>query len=238
MGHRTLSGKPKAIVMIYTIRTFQVDREHYGEFVRLSEEVIWPALEDRDGRALGLWVVAIGGPERIVLVTRYNSLAHWQDTRGWGGGSGLPRVAAEHSRLTRDTDLRALRPLSRRQPTHDTPEADPGIYTLRTFQVEPAHLDRFVALTEDSIWPWYETGMGVRPIGLWLSIIAPETRLYMMIRYRDLAHWEATRDAGPEPADAAQRASWQQGKAALHERRDLVQHTSVKILRPISRRQP
>ncbi len=224
--------------MIYTMRTFHVERENYGEFVRLSDEVIWPALEDRDGRALGLWVVAIGGPERIVLVTRYNSLAHWQETRGWGGKRGMPNVAAERSRLMRDTDLIALRPLSRRQPTDDAPEAEPGIYTLRTFHVDQMHLDRFSALTEDSVWPWFETGLDGRPLGLWQSIIAPETRAYMMLRYRNLAHWEATRGGGLEPSDPALRASWERCRDALQERRELTQHTSVKILRPISRRRP
>lgn len=224
--------------MIYTMRTFQVERENYGEFVRLSEEVIWPALEDRDGRALGLWVVAIGGPERIVLVTRYNSLAHWQETRGWRGKSGMPNVAAERSRLMRDTDLIALRPVSRRQPTDDAPEAAPGIYTMRTFQVDQTHLDRFIAVTEDSVWPWFETGLDVRPLGLWQSIIAPETRVYMMLRYHDLAHWEATRGAGLEPSDSAMHVSWERGKVALQARRELTQETSVKILRPISRRRP
>ena len=57
--------------MIYTIRTFHVHRKDYAEFVRFSEEQIWPAIEEKGARALGLWVVAIGGPERIFLMTRY-----------------------------------------------------------------------------------------------------------------------------------------------------------------------
>ncbi len=59
-----------------------------------------------------------------------------------------------------------------------------------------------------------------------------------MVRYRDLAHWEATRGAGPEPTDPAMHESWERGRAALQERRELTQQTSVKILRPISRRRP
>jgi len=69
--------------LIYTLRTFLVDRANVRRFVELSEGSIWPALEQRDGRALGLWNVVMGGAERIVLMTRYDSLAHWQESRGW-----------------------------------------------------------------------------------------------------------------------------------------------------------
>lgn len=225
--------------MIYTIRTFQVERQNFGEFVRLSEEKIWPALESQGGRSLGLWVIAIGGAERIFLMTRYDSLAHWQETRNWGvRGGRLQSTAAERTRLVQDTDLIALRPLSQRQPEGDAPEAEPGIYTLRTFDVEQTNIDRFVKLSEDGWWPWVEKGQGLRPLGLWFSIIAPETRIFLMTRYNNLAHWEATRGPGPEPSDPEMHATWEKGRTALHERSAMTRQTNVKVLRPISRRRP
>ena len=225
--------------MIYTIRTFQVEQQNFGEFVRLSEEKIWPALESQGGRALGLWVVVIGGAERIFLMTRYDSLAHWQETRNWGASGGeLQNAAAERARLVQDTDLNALRPLTQRQPEGDAPEVEPGIYTVRTFDVERANIDRLVDLSENGWWPWVEKDQGIRPVGQWLSIIAPETRIYMMSRYNDLAHWEATRGPGPEPSDPQMRAIWEKGRKALQERTAMLRHTDVKVLRPISRRRP
>ena len=74
--------------MIYTIRTFQVDPQNYRDFVRQSEEEIWPGLEKLGARSLGLWTTIIGGAERILLMTRYDSLAHWQETRNWDTGGG------------------------------------------------------------------------------------------------------------------------------------------------------
>lgn len=230
--------------MIYTIRTFQVDRENYREFVRLSEEAVWPALEELGARALGLWVTVIGGAERIFLMTRYESLAHWQETRNWDtgrgatGGGALQSAAAERAKLVLDTDLIALRPMTRTQPEGDAPETEPGIYTLRRFDVEPGNIRRLVELSEEGWWPWVTKGQGIRPVGQWLSIIAPETRIYMMARYNDMAHWEATRGPGPEPSDPEMRDIWEKGRTALGQRADIIRQTDVRALRPISQRRP
>ena len=75
-------------------------------------------------------------------------------------------------------------------------------------------------------------------MGQWLSVIAPETRIYMMSRYNDLTHWEATRGPGPEPSDPEMQAVWEKGRAALRERTTMHRQTDVRILRPISRRLP
>lgn len=233
--------------MIYTLRTFLVDRPNVRRFVELSEGEIWPWLEQRDGRALGLWSVVLGGQERIVLITRYDSLDHWQQTRPWlTGGQGAVAAdlhqrgraaVAERAALTRDTDVIALQPVSARMPLTDAPEPEPGIYTLRSFRVRPRDDAEFARLTEESIWPWFET-MGSRHLGLWRAVIAEDPQLYMLSRYRDLAHWEATRQAGPEPSDPALRPRWQAARAALARRAELTLHSGVRVLRPISTRRP
>lgn len=231
--------------MINTMRTFLVERANYRRFVELSEGAIWPALEQRDGRALGLWSVVMGGAERILLITRYESLAHWQETRGWGeraqaggGGSALVGGAGfERSAMTRETDLIALEPLSRRMPLEDAPEAKPGLYTLRSFRVRGPDHAEFARLTEDVIWPWFER-LGSRHLCLWRTTIAEEPKLYMLSRYDDLAHWQATRGAGQEPAEPEQRRGWQAAREALTARAALTQHSGVLLLRPISSRRP
>jgi hypothetical protein len=230
--------------VIYTLRTFLVERANFRRFVELSEGAIWPALEQRDGRSLGLWSVVMGGAERIVLITRYESLAHWQETRGWPEGrQGSPRGAiggdavVERAVITRETDLIALEPLSRRMPIDDAPEERPGLYTLRSFRVRGQDHAEFVRLTEEIIWPWFER-MGSRHLCLWRTTIAEEPKLYMLSRYDDLAHWEATRGAGPEPADPEQRPGWQAAREALAARAALTQHSGVLLLRPISSRRP
>ncbi len=225
--------------MIYTIRTFQVDPQNYRDFVRQSEEEIWPGLEKLGARSLGLWTTIIGGAERILLMTRYDSLAHWQETRNWDtGGGALRSAASERAKLIRDTDLIALSPLTQTQPEGDAAEAEPGIYTVRRFDVERENISRLVELSEEGCWPWVTRGQGIRPVGQWLSIISPETRVYMMARYDNLAHWEATRGPGPEPSDPEMRAIWDKGRTALRERSAIVRQTDVRVLRPISHRRP
>ena len=225
--------------MIYTIRTFEVERKNYREFVHISEEEIWPGLEEMDGRALGLWIVTMGGAERILLMTRYNSLAHWQETRKWGTQeSALRNAVAARAKLIGDTDLIALRPLTRRRPLEDAKEAEPGIYTMRTFRVGRNDINRFVSLSEDGWWPWVDKAQKVKPLGLWLSIVAPEVRIYLMARYDDMAHWEATRGPGPEPADPEMREIWKKARSAIMERTAITLDTNVMVLRPISNRRP
>ena len=233
--------------MIYTVRTFLVDRADIPRFVEMSEHGIWPALEQREGRALGLWVVVMGGPERVVLMTRYDSLEHWQGTRPWPEGRqrAVPEdvhrrgrdAGVQRAALTRETDVIALQPLSRRMPLADAPETAPSLYTLRTFRVRPRDDAEFARITEEVIWPWFET-MGSRHLGLWRAVIAEDPQLYMLSRYDDLAHWQATRGAGPEPDDSSVRHQWQAAREALARRAELTQHSGVRVLRSISARRP
>jgi hypothetical protein len=225
--------------MIYTIHTFKLEPQNYDKFVHNNEEDIWPALERQGARVLGLWVVVIGGPERILLMTQYDSLAHWQEIQNWM--SGVIRSQSTSSKLTsliQDTEVIALRPLTQLQPEGSAPETDPGIYTLRRFEVERENIERLVELSEKGWWPWVRKGQGIRPVGQWLSIIAPETMVYMISRYNDLAHWEATRGYGPEPSDPEMQAIWEKGRTALRERTALTRRTDVRILLPISSRRP
>lgn len=227
--------------MLYTMRTFLVDRANVARFVELSETGVWPALEGRDGRALGLWQVVLGGDERIVLITRYESLAHWQETRSWPENRAAPWPAAgreavvARAALTRETDVIAMRLLGTRRPPEDTPDRTPGVYALRSFQVRPADIAEFARRTEEAVWPWYET-QGARPLGMWRAHVAEQPLLWMLTGYAGLGVWEASRDPGPEPAEPELRAKWQALRAA--NRGELIQASGVRILRPISARRP
>ena len=174
-----------------------------------------------------------------MLMTQYESLAHWQEIQSWNSsGVKSQSTSSEPTRFAQDIAVIALRPLTQLQPEGDAPETEPGIYTLRRFEVERENIERLVELSEKGWWPWVRKGQGIRPVGQWLSIIAPETHVYMISRYNDLAHWEATRGPGPEPSDPEMRAIWEKGRTALRERTTLIRRTDVRILRPISRRRP
>ena len=221
--------------MIFTLESFQVERKDHAEFVNISEQRIWPDLEKNGARPIGLWSVVLGGPERILAMTRYDSLAQWQETRSW---ARLSVASSGRAALVKDTNVIALRLLTRRYPTKDDTSDNPGIYTVRTFEVRDNDVDRLVYLSEERWWHWAETGLRHMPLGQWISIIAPERRIYMMTRYDDMAHWEQTRDASPEPSDPELKRIWADGYAAVRERSRMCLSTNVKILRPISGRRP
>ena len=221
--------------MIFTLESFHVERKDHAEFVNISEERIWPDLEKNGARPIGLWSVVLGGPEEILAMTRYDSLAQWQETRSW---ERLSVASSGRAALVKDTNVIALRLLTRRYPTKDDTSDNPGIYTVRTFDVRDNDVDRLVYLSEERWWHWAETGLRHMPLGQWISIIAPERRIYMMTRYDDMAHWEQTRDASPEPSDPELKRIWADGYAAVRERSRMCLSTNVKILRPISGRRP
>jgi len=213
--------------MILTLRTWQVDRTHYEEFARISEGEYWPVFDGLQGRALGIWVRRVGGPERLVLMTRYESLDHWLGTRAWGAaGASLAATSARRDQLIRDTDLVALKPLSRRQPETDAPEAQPGVYVLETFRVLAEDREAFRALTEDDWRPWAEALGGVRLVGIWQSYIGPQDLVHVLTRADDVGTWEARCD----PDDAPDRP--------LLDRADFAEPVDVQLLYPITRRRP
>jgi len=225
--------------MIYTLRTFQVEPKHTSEFVRLCEEKAWPVMEDKGALPIALWKRAAGGDEHLLQMVRYGSLAHWQEIKGWHRNGGrLTQIRSEQLKLVTDTAMIVLSPLTRRQPEGDGPESEPGIYTMRRFTVERGNIRRLSELSEDGWWPWVTQGQGIRPLGQWVSTVAPETQIYMIARYDDLAHWEATRGPGPEPEDPELRDIWEKGSKELKERSDMTLHTDVCVLRLISRRKP
>src|SRR5690606_38607302 len=94
--------------MLITLRTWRVHRADHAEFARMSEEEYWPEFDRLDGRALGMWVVRVGGPERLMIMTRYESLQHWLDTRAWGASPSLRALAERRDALSDETDLIAL----------------------------------------------------------------------------------------------------------------------------------
>lgn len=215
--------------MIYTIRTFLVDRAARQEYVRLSEQSLWPEGDAATPTALGLWLVGLGGHERFVQLLRYDDMLHWEKTRGWA-------AAPARSGLVRESDSLGLIPLSRRQPVAPELRTPPGVYILQTTHVRRAAIGQFSHLTEDVLWPWQES-QGGRPVGQWVSIFAPRLVVCTLTQFADLGSWERVarpveRTLGEDhtPRDAA--------TAALAELQDLALEESLVVLRPQSRLLP
>jgi hypothetical protein len=213
--------------MLMTLRTWHVQRRDHAEFARMSEEKYWPAFDQLDGRALGMWAVRVGGPERLMIMTRYESVEHWLGTRAWGAaGDKLKSLSERRDRMFQDTDLIALRALSRRQPTSDAPEADPGVYVLETFRAKRDDTEHFRELTEDVWAPWAEREGGVRLVGMWRSYIGPQDQVHVLTRADSFGSWEQRHGQEIECA------------RALEERAAMSERQCLKLLYPLTRRRP
>ncbi len=79
--------RPEGVVQIgapgvYAHRWFWLQDGDIAEFVRLSDELIWPFFEADGCRIVGLWRDVYERPHaKLLLITRYDSVAHWERTR-------------------------------------------------------------------------------------------------------------------------------------------------------------
>ena len=86
---------------IVTIRYFRIKKGSFDQFLKASQEDIWPYFDKIGARVIGMWKVieAEGVPgqtkpndeyDEVYLSTRYASLDHWKATRDGAalGGNG------------------------------------------------------------------------------------------------------------------------------------------------------
>ena len=106
-------------------RSFTIDRGALPEFERLSREGIWPYMESRGCKIVGMFANIHGGPsDEVVLLTAYDSLAHWENTRlNREPPPGSPEelvalrkkafeAGQERNRLTKVSSTRVFRPVT------------------------------------------------------------------------------------------------------------------------------
>jgi len=214
-------------LMLMTMRTWHVRRRDYDEFARISEEKYWPEFDQLDGRALGMWVTRVGGPERLMIMTRYESIEHWLGTRAWGSAAKrLEGYSNRRDRMILDTGLIAMRALSHRQPAADALEAQPGVYVMESFRAKLADTEHFREITEEVWAPWAEAQGGVRLVGMWRSYVGPQDEVYVLTRADSFGVWEQRHGADTECA------------RALEERAAMSRRDSVKLLYSVTRRRP
>ncbi len=112
-------------------RSFTVTRGSVAEFERLSREGIWPYMEARGCKIVGLFTNLHGGQsDEIVLNTAYASMAHWESTRD---DAPLPENASEEAQTLHGAYLAALK--ERRQLTVVT--------SSRVFRVITPHVNDY-----------------------------------------------------------------------------------------------
>src|SRR5690606_37045239 len=89
----------EAPVPIVVQRSFTITPGSLPEFERLSREEIWPYMEARGCKVLGLFTNLHGGPSNeVILHTAYDSMAHWESTRPRNPPPDLSPEVAELAR--------------------------------------------------------------------------------------------------------------------------------------------
>ena len=198
--------------MIYTLASYNTGLENESAFA-VQRRAAWP---DAPGFPVALFAGVLGGQHRVLEFKRFENLQEWQ----------------EELRGT-ETEAISLSPLTRRLPDTTIADDAPGIYTMRTFGVARENIQRLVEVSENDWWPWVLQEQGVQPLGQWLSISAPETRVYMMARYDNMAHWEATRQVGLRPDDPRLVSLWETASACISERASLMRDTTMCFMKSV-----
>lgn len=103
---RPLDDTPLTEDGVYALRWFEIDDADWAEFLALSEGA-WPGFE---GANPGVRVAGFfrSGAGRVLLVTRYPSLAAWETSRNAPDDAGGANFRRRHQ-LTRSTIVRTYR---------------------------------------------------------------------------------------------------------------------------------
>ncbi len=94
---------------IVTLRNFHIKKGTFDQFLKASQEEVWPFFEKIGSRIVGMWQVfdPEGGANKdydeVYLMTRYASVAHWRATRDAVslGGDGPDWVKCQHGLAVR-----------------------------------------------------------------------------------------------------------------------------------------
>jgi hypothetical protein len=108
-----------------------------------------------------------------------------------------------------------------------------AIVVQRSFTIAPGSFAEFERLSREGVWPYMEA-RGCKILGLFTNLHGgPSNEVILNTAYASMAHWEATRDDAPLPADASDdvRRLYEPYREALRERRKLTLVSSTRVFR-------
>jgi len=131
---------------IATLRYFKIKKGSFSEFLKASQEGVWPYFEKVGSRVVGMWKVihppvegGMDSPEydEVYLMTRYASVAHWEASREpqKHGGNGPDWDACKkaldlRASLTLETRVTFLQGDTRNSPPMFLPGLDEKLETV------------------------------------------------------------------------------------------------------------
>lgn len=154
--------------------------------------------------------------------------------RAWPDDDTLAREAARTlapADMVVESAVERLVPTTR--PLDATPPRTAGVYAHRWFWLQPQDWDEFQRLSQDGIWPFFESD-GCQIVGLWRSAEpGPLTKSLLITRYPSVAHWERTRLQSPDAPPGADEDLYRRAQDAGRRRAELTERSIVRLTRLI-----
>jgi hypothetical protein len=175
------------------------------------------SIAERGGTTFGMFPAMIGlaSDEMAVITARDDAAAGDADATI----HGVPDVL--------DCSTERLVPTVR--PIDATPPRERGVYAHRWFWVQPQDWPEFQRLSEDGIWPYFESD-GCRIVGLWRSMEPGQpARALLLTYYPTVAHWERTRLQSPEAPPGADEKLYRRAQDAGRARNALTERSIVRL---------
>ena len=80
--NKFMSYENTTLKNIYGYREFIIETKNIKAFVKSSEQGVWPRVQSQGGIVFGLWSnITNSSQTRILLLTGYDSVSHWEGTR-------------------------------------------------------------------------------------------------------------------------------------------------------------
>jgi len=204
----------------------EVDLRNPGltDWLRISASWVWPWFEERGARVLAAWNTVVGPGVQAVLLYEYPDLGAYERTRvALAGGRDRPAVLDEADTYVLHRRTRLMAPSAHRPIGH---VARDGVFTLRTFQIDPARVDDYHRLTAELVWPHGEEHRLGAFLGLWNTVCGEGGEVVFISRYDDLAHWERTHPAAGIGGSGEVTEWWEKQR----ERNRLIRSTAVSVM--------
>jgi len=205
---------------VYEYRTMRIERGGWPALARTIAEHIDEATRAAGGSSFALFAGVIGmANDEGVLMRAWPDI----DAVGKHAAATLERAAIVESSVERLTP--GPRPLDA------TPPREDGVYAHRWFWLQPADWTEFQTLSEDGVWPYFESD-GCRIVGLWRSMEpGPLAKALLITRYPSVAHWERTRLQSPDAPPGADARLYERARTAARRRAEITIRSVVSLTR-------
>jgi hypothetical protein len=206
---------------VYEYRTIRIERGAWRALASSVGGSFGEATSNAGASMYALFagMIGIASDEGVLMRT-------WPD-----GDAYTSRAERTLAALAGVVESRAERLVAGVRPLDASPPRSDGVYAHRWFWLQPQDWAEFQRLSEDGVWPYFESD-GCSIIGLWRSAEpGPLAKALLITRYPSVAHWERTRLQSSEPPPGANEHLYRSAQDAGRRRAELIERSIVRLTR-------